>query len=330
MGAFRGRLNVLLLLAVTTWAAAARAQTCLTVEDMDAASRAALTTTAKNYFDLAAKQDFAGLKQNAIPSLAGSFAGIEAAVAENKDNFTGAQATPRDPFLLKVDGNTPLERGEFLCGVFGPKGQTAKSAVFVLTNLPPGSYAVEVIDVAGGKWPVTAAFILQQEGTAWKLGGLQIKRSQINGHDSNWYAEKARAFKAKGQMHNAWLYFLQARDLVVPVSFMSTLATDKLYDESQAARPPDVPPLDLNIGGTTYKLTDMFPLAVVSDFDVVVKYQAADVSNTGQTFQQNTAVMKAVLAKYPELRDAFDGMVVRAVEPSGRDYGSMLAMKDIK
>jgi len=30
------------------------------------------------------------------------------------------------------------------------------------------------------------------------------------------------------------------------------------------------------------------------------------------------------------LRDAFDGVVTRAVEPSGRDYGSMLAMKDIK
>ena len=228
---------------------AAGAQTCLTTDDMDAASRAALTNTAKSYFDLAAKQDFAGLKQNAIPSLAASFAGIEGAVAENKDNFAGAQATPRAPFLLKVDGNTPLERAEFLCGVFGAKGQTANSAVFVLTNLPPGSYAVEVVDVAGGKWPVTAAFILQQDGAAWKLGGLQIKRSQINGHDSTWYAEKARAFKAKGQLHNAWLYFLQARDLVVPVSFMSTLATDKLYDESQAARPADAPPLGLSGGG---------------------------------------------------------------------------------
>jgi len=30
------------------------------------------------------------------------------------------------------------------------------------------------------------------------------------------------------------------------------------------------------------------------------------------------------------LRDAFDGVVARAVEMSGRDYGSMLAMKDIK
>ena len=40
--------------------------------------------------------------------------------------------------------------------------------------------------------------------------------------------------------------------------------------------------------------------------------------------------MKAVVAKYPELRDAFAGIVVRAVELSGRDYGSMLPMKDIK
>jgi hypothetical protein len=42
------------------------------------------------------------------------------------------------------------------------------------------------------------------------------------------------------------------------------------------------------------------------------------------------AVIKALLAKYPEFRDAYAGIVVRAVEPSGRDYGSMMAMKDIK
>jgi hypothetical protein len=41
-------------------------------------------------------------------------------------------------------------------------------------------------------------------------------------------------------------------------------------------------------------------------------------------------VMKALIAKYPELRDAFTGVVARAVEPSGRDYGSLMPMKDIK
>jgi hypothetical protein len=40
--------------------------------------------------------------------------------------------------------------------------------------------------------------------------------------------------------------------------------------------------------------------------------------------------MKALLTKYPELRDAFAAVVARGVDPSGRDYGTMSAMKDIK
>jgi len=69
---------------------------------------------------------------------------------------------------------------------------------------------------------------------------------------------------------------------------------------------------------------------VGKDLDLVVKYQSADVSNTAQIFQDNAAVMKGLVTKYPELRDAFAGIVARAVEPSGRDYGSLLTMKDIK
>ena len=115
---------------------------------------------------------------------------------------------------------------------------------------------------------------------------------------------------------------------------MSTLATDKLYDETQAAQPADVPAngniVDMSAGGKIYHLTEIFPLAVGDDLEVVVKYESADVSNTARTFQENTAVIKALVAKFPELREAFSGVVARAVEPSGRDYGTLLAMKDIK
>jgi hypothetical protein len=34
--------------------------------------------------------------------------------------------------------------------------------------------------------------------------------------------------------------------------------------------------------------------------------------------------------KYPEFRNGFTAVIARAVEPSGKDYGTMLAMKDIK
>ena len=311
-------------------AGSAYGQTCLTANDMDEATRNALVNTAKRYFDMAARGDSASLRQNSIASVASDFSGIETAVKDNQANFSGAQATPRPPYLLKAEGTSPLAHAEFLCGVFGAQGQTKDSAVFQLSNLPPGNYGIAILDVSGTKTPYTLSFVLQQQGNDWKLGGFYAKPMQVAGHDGNWYVTRAREFKAKGQTHNAWLYFVEARELLAPVPFMSTMVTDELYDESQGAKPSDIPSTDLVVGGKTFKVTSLFPLAVGNELDLVVKYQSSDVSNTTQTFQDNMTVMKALIAKYPELREAFGGIVARAVEPSGRDYGSLMAMKDIK
>ena len=301
---------------------------------MGATVRTALETAAQRYFEMSARGDVSALQQNSIASVAASFAGIETAVKENQTAFTGAKATVRPPFLLTADGPEPLARAEFLCGVFGRSGQTKDSAVFVLNNLPPGKYGVTILDVNGGQDPRTLAFVLQQTGADWKLAGFYAKASQASGHDAAWFTQQARDFKAKAQIHNAWLYYREATALSAPVDFMSTLATDKLYDEVQVAQPADVPangsPIDMSAGGKVYHLSDIFPLAVGNDLDVVVKYQAADVSNNALTFQENAAVIKALVAKFPEFREAFAGVVARAVEPSGRDYGTLLAMKDIK
>ncbi|MFY9561987.1 MAG: hypothetical protein WAQ52_17275 [Terriglobales bacterium] len=334
------------------------AQTCQSAADMDAFVRTALETTAKRYFDMASRGDSAGLQQNSIPAVAASFGGIEAAVKDNQQAFAGAQVTVRPPFFLVADGTEPLARAEFLCGVFGRFGQTSNSAVFVLNNLPPGKYSVAVVDAKGSQDARTLTLILQQVGTDWKLAGFYVRSSQVNGHDGGWFAQHAREFKAKGQNRNAWLYYREAIALTAPADFMSTLSTDKFYDEAQAVQPSDLPspdhplvvvghisPADQYViehqqkqteqfsvakAGKSYSITQMFPLAVGNDLHVVVKYQVADVSNTVQAFQDNMAVIRGLVAKFPEFRDAFDGVVARAVEPSGRDYGSMLPMKEIK
>ena len=311
----------------------AHGQTCLSSDDMDAATRTELQTVARKYFDLAAKGDVATLRQDAIPSVTSDFGGIEAAVKDHQENFAGAQATVRPPFLLKADGKDPLERAEFLCGVFGKTGQTANSAVFVIPNLPPGEYGVVILEVAG-KAPSTLSFVLQKLGSEWKLAGFYARVAQVAGHDGQWFLGRAREFKTKGQNRNAWLYYVQARELLAPVPFMSTLLTDRIYDESQSVRPTDLPAggntVDLAAGGKTHKLTAAFVVGVGNDLDLVVKYSAPDISNTNQTYQENVALIHALVAKYPELRDAFTAIIARAVDPSGRDYGTMLAVKDIK
>jgi hypothetical protein len=310
------------------------AESCQTANEMDDATRTSLTTAALRDFGLVAKGDAASLRQSSIPSLAADFSGIEARVKENQAALAASKAVARPPFLLVAEGTAAIPRAEFFCGVFGSKGQTRDSAVFTLNNLPPGKYGVVILDAPSAKGSFTVSLILQQQGSDWKLGGLYIKSGQSAGHDSDWYAARAREFAAKGQKHNAWLYNLQAISLVSPLPFMSTAVTDKLYDDSQKSQPVDFPAegktADLFVGGVTYKLTALFPEVVGNDLDLIVRYQASDISNSNQTYQNNVAVMKALVTKYPELRDAFASIVVRAVDPSGRDYGTMLAMKDIK
>jgi hypothetical protein len=64
--------------------------------------------------------------------------------------------------------------------------------------------------------------------------------------------------------------------------------------------------------------------------DIVVKFQVPSIADQTAAYQDNVNVMKGLLSKYPELRDAFAAVVARAVEPGGSDYGTLLAMKDVK
>jgi hypothetical protein len=310
-----------------------RAQTCLTAEDIEPKTRAALEAASVRFFNMAATGDAAGLRQNSIPSVAADFGGIETAIKDNQLNLAGAKGTIRSIFELQVAGKDAIPRAEFLCGVFGKSGQTANSAVIVLSNLPPGDYALAILDV-DGKTPYSVSFVLQTAGADWKVGGFYAKASQVGGHDGQWFLTRARDLKTQGKACSAWLYYMEARDLLSPVPFMSTQATDKIYDESQPLQPTDLPvpggaPVGMVAAGKTYRLTSLFPVGIGTDIDLVVKYQSPDVSNATQTYQQNVSVIKALIAKYPEFRDAFAAVIARATEPSGKDYGTLLAVKDI-
>jgi hypothetical protein len=322
-------LGLLLLL----WAAAslpAWAESCSSAADLDAATKAALEQAGRRYWQMAVNQDFAGLKQSSIPPLASSFAGIEAAVVGNHPNLEGGQATLRAVFLLEAPGDTTYQRAEFFCGIYN----SPERVTFVLSSLPPGHYGVVIEDVRGGEAPLSLLLVLNQQAGAWKLAGMYLAPTQLAGHDAQWFWDQARAFKASGQKHNAWLYYLTAWDLLAPANFMYTVPRERLSEEMEQIRPAEMPapgkPMPLAVGTRTYRITEMMSEPVGTELFLGVKYLAPDLSNPLQVAQDNTAAIRALVAQYPELRQAFAGVVVRAVDPSGRDYGSLLAMKDIE
>ena len=309
---------------------------------MDAATRASLDSTAHRFFDLASKGDAAGLRQSAIQSVAGNFSGIATALQQNQANLAAGRAVTRALFALTAEAAGSAQPSEFLCGVFGKTGQTASSAVFTLNGLEPGKYAVAILDVGGGtppggdtskSEPYVVSFVLQQLGGAWKLGGFYAKPSRSGGHESAWFAERARAFATKGQVHNAWFYFSEARSLATIVPFMSTRETDSLYDEAQKQKPTDMPgetPLELGVGGKAYKIRTVFPYGVAGEENLVVKYDVADISDAAKAYAENQVVARALVTKWPELRDGFGAIVARATDPSGKDYGTLVGMAELK
>lgn len=310
----------------------AAAQTCYTSGDMDVTTKAALEQTAHQIFAQSARGDYAGLRANSVASLAANFSGVESAVGEHQKEFQTAQATPTGVFLLDAPGSATLQRAEFFCGIYNSPDRVS----FVIPNLPPGKFGVVTESIRGSAKPLNLTLVLQQEGAAWKLAGYTVTPTTVGGHDANYFLTQARAFKAKGANMAAYMYYLQAWELSGNVPFEYTAARDKIADEMQTARPADLPsaqaPLTLAGAGKIYRVTQVFPEAVGNDLDLIVKYQAvSDLSNTSAAFQDNTAVIKAVVARYPELRDAFAGVVARAVDTAtGRDYGTLLAMKDVK
>src|ERR1700686_4061540 len=113
------------ILVCSAWAASA--QRCQTSSELDEATRSAITTAAQRYFDMAARGDAASLRQNAIPMLAGNFAGIESTIKDRQPSLAGGRAAVKSGFLLEMEGKDPVPHEEFLCGVFGKTGQTANS-----------------------------------------------------------------------------------------------------------------------------------------------------------------------------------------------------------
>ncbi len=328
---YRFPFATILALALVVLAARAQAQTCQGESELDPATKSALETAAQRYFDMSARADYAGLRDNAIGSLASNFAGVEAAVTEHKLDFSGARSTISSLFVLEAPGTAPLARAEFFCGIYNSPDRVS----FIIPNLPPGRYAAIIESVSGGKTPVTLTLVLQQDRGAWKVAGYTVKQTEVGGHDVQWFLAQARAYKAKGNNTISYLYYLEAWHLAAPVSFAYTAQRDKIADEMQPARPPDWPsaerPLDISAGGKTYRVTQMYSEPIGNDLDLFVEYAAVSpVSDTAAAFQDNMAVIRGVLARYPELRQAFAGVMARAVDASGRDYRSLLAMKDVK
>ena len=308
----------------------ALAQTCVTRDEIPDTVRAGIESSALQIFDQASQGQVSTLQGEAIPSLQTNFSNIASAVTDNKAALTGSRSSVRATFLLET-GATPVPEGRYVCGVFGANGLAANSAEFDIPNIPAGKYGIVVQDLTGGSKGPYALTVILQEMNGWKLAGLYIRPETANMHDGIWYLQRAREFKAKGQNHNAWFYYVTSWELLAPVRFMDSNLLSKIIRESSAIQPRDVPvagnSVSFTAGGKTYNFTEITVFSTDTTLDLSIRYSVPSAADFLATQAEARSLATAYAAQFPELKDAFNSVMVHAIDPSGQDVVGLVSLK---
>lgn len=308
---------------------AAWSQTCQIRDEIPEASRKAVESAAQQVLDQAIRGDVGAMRASAIASLQSGFGGIAAAVSDHKAVFASDHPQLRTLFLLAT-GETPDPGGQFYCGVFAASGQTATSAEFNIPGLPAGKYGIVIYDFVGDEGPHSLTMIFQ-DVTGWKLAGFYIRPESAAGHDGLWYLQRAREYKAKGQTHNSWFYYVNSWNLMAPVTFMSTKLLSAINQEASIVRPKDVPEegrsVAFSANGKTYQITEMSVVRGPTNVDLNIKYSVFGTPDLKAAQADAGSLCNAYVAQYPELREGFNTILAHAVYPSGGEVVALLKLK---
>lgn len=306
---------------------------CTTQSEMTQAQRSVFEQAAQRLGKQIQAGNVAAVRGSTIAAVAGRFGPISGTIEQVAPQIQKASLTVNALYGLKA---TDIQAGagttEFFCAV----PNSSLVVTVTIPQLPPGDYAIAVLHATGVANPQQITLILQNEPTGsaeWKLAGLYVRPLTEAGHDGVWYWKQARQFAAKKQNWNAWFYYRTAEFLLNPADFFSSPNLEKLRKETEAVKPQELPgksPLVVQAGGQGLEITGMRADVFQGALDLVIDYHAKSVTGPVETRSQIVELMKALLAKYPELRTGFHGLWVYAHYEQGQPFAIELPMDQIQ
>jgi hypothetical protein len=274
-----------------------------------------------------------GVKAATIPSVASNFDRIASTISNLSPTLKGGALSVTSVYDLQAMDAPPGEDAvQFFCGV----AANDLHVIFNIPRLPAGHFAFAIVEATGIKNPQRLSMLLETSGpeTAanWQLAGFFPRPLMSAGHDGVWYWEKARDFHKAGQPWNAYFYYETAIYLLLPADFVDSNNFDKLIQETRAATPVGLPgaqPMSVNVAGTPVDITNIRTDSTFGGFDLVIRYETADVSDPAAARTRTVALMKALLSLHPEWKEAFHGMWVFANAPNQQPFSLELPMSAI-
>jgi hypothetical protein len=212
-------------------------------------------------------------------------------------------------------------------------------ADFLIPGLTPGRYGFVIVDVPDGGSPWRLSFLLRQGQGQWGMAGFYPKPLTAAGHDGLWYWTEARTLTAHKEHWNAWLYYQQAENLLLPANFIQSTHFEKLRTEQTAAAPPalsegvsaESPLVVKGADGVEYHFTALGVDDSLSKekIDVTAHLKVDQIGDPAAARKRNTDAMAALLAAYPELRKPFHGVWIFAEVPGQNPFVTEQAMNEI-
>lgn len=311
-----------------------QAQTCITQSEMSAVDRSSLVQAGTELALLTAADDTAGVRARTMQPYAQDFSGIQDAIRSAAPHLQGASFFPESLWILDASAAKPGSDGkpqdaEFHCTL----NHGAHETTFAIPALPPGRYALTVLDTAGTAEPWQVALLLRQSAPGtWQLGGLFPHATVAAGHDGLWYWRTARELAAKRQAWNAYVYYNEAEQLLRPVTFMSSTNLDRLQAERGKAAPsalsgglgPQQPLVLAAAQGDEVRVTDLRAENAPDHsgtLDLLAHVQVSGpLADPIAARARNAHAAKTLLAAFPELRSTFHGVWIVADLPGGGTY----------
>jgi hypothetical protein len=193
---------------------------------------------------------------------------------------------------------------------------------------------------ASGERPWLLAFLLQRQGSDWKMAGFYPHARSAAGHDGLWYWTTARADAKAGRKWIAWVLYSEADQLLRPANFASSTHLDQLRAERRGNAPTelsdglsaDTPLVVRAKDGSEFHFTDIGSAGTDDGkgLDLVLHYRADPVADPVAGRARNTAAAKALLEAHPELRDGFTGVSVFAESPNQAPFATEQSLAELK
>ena len=164
------------------------AASCKTQSQMTAAERDAVSAAARAIVGEVQIGDVNALRANTIPAVAADFGGIADSVSSLKPLVQQATITVDSLYVLDASSEpADATRTDFYCGT--------PVVVMNFMGLPPGMYALAIVEASGVAKPQQISLILSETtGHRWMLGGLFSRPMVEAAHDGLWYWASARKF----------------------------------------------------------------------------------------------------------------------------------------